>query len=124
MVKRLPVDEEAGGGGGTPEAITTWKAFLHSWIRFFGTPEIVVVDPSNEFRGRFERGLEHFGIYHHVTDRKSPWQNAKTERHGGWLKEKIDAEVAAGSCAPATLEKLGDFVIEPTAAKTLSHMST
>ena len=39
--------------------------------------------------GCFSQGLGTHGTFHHVTDAESPWQNGRTERVGGLLKDLI-----------------------------------
>ena len=62
---------------GTPTSNATWKTFLTTWLSFFYEPEILISDGGPEFDGRFARGLEQHGVFHHVVDSESPWQNAR-----------------------------------------------
>ena len=48
---------------------------------------------------------------------ESPWQNAKSERHGGWLKRRLTQEVESGRCTFDNLEELDEFLAQITAAK-------
>ena len=52
-----------------------------------------------------------------MTVPESPWQNPKSERHGGWIKERLQREVDSGRCAFASLEELDEFLAALTAAK-------
>ena len=88
---RVPIPE--GNRGGTLTSATTWKHFVESWQRYFGLPQVVICDAGNEFKALFERGLELAGVYQHVILPECPWQNGKAERHGGWLKDRLDAEI-------------------------------
>ena len=105
----------AGGGdpsGGNPTAQDTWRTFLRMWIRPHGSPEAMVTDGGMEFRGRFERGLEQHSVLQAVTDIQSPWQNGRVERHGQWIKDRMDLEVASGSSLIENLEDLENLAIE------------
>ena len=70
-----------------------WRVFAETWLRFFHSPEIVITDGGTEFLGEFGRKAESQGIYQHVCDADSPWQNGKAERHGGLLKEVLDKAI-------------------------------
>ncbi len=115
IAQRLPVPE--GHSGAAPAAEMTWRHFLQTWIRFFGPPAMAICDSGNEFKGRFERGCESQGILQHTILPECPWQNSKAERHGGWLKEKLDKEVNSGSCTLTSLLELDEFLTHLTAAK-------
>lgn len=115
IAQRLPVPE--GNVGAAPTSEVTWKHFLQTWIRFFGPPTMIICDSGNEFKGRFERGCESQGMLQQVILPECPWQNSKAERHGGWLKEKLDKEVNAGSCTLTSLAELDEFLTHLTTAK-------
>ena len=67
---------------GSKEPENAWDAFNESWVRIFGCPEIIVVDPGPEFRQLFcEKATGEGGIVL-PTDARAPWQNGKTERAG------------------------------------------
>ena len=102
---------------GTPDSASVWRTFQNSWIRFFFEPEIVVTDDGREFGARFARGLEQHGIFHHVCDRQSPWQNGRCERHGGWIKEKVLQELKAGQGVVQSEADLEEFLIGLATAK-------
>ena len=36
------------GGDQRKTAENVWQTFVHTWVRFFGIPEVVVVDPGLE----------------------------------------------------------------------------
>ena len=110
-----------GNSAGTPTSHLTWKAFLHAWVRFLGAPNMIICDGGSEFKGHFERGLEQLGVLQHVTIPESPWQNSKSERHGGWLKERLQREIDSGRCPFDNAEELDNFLAELTAAKLLSE---
>ena len=115
VAQRIPIPE--GSRGGTPLSQTAWRAFLDSWIRFLGSPTMIITDSGNEFKGRFERGCESMGILQHCTTPECPWENAKAERHGGWLKQKLDKEIMSGQCTMTSLEELDEFLSGLTSAK-------
>ena len=81
--------------GETVDSTTVWDAFLRTWVRYFGPPDLLTTDGGPEFGGRMERGCEQWGVLQHVVDSESPWQNGRAERHGGWVKEKIETELAS-----------------------------
>ena len=72
----------------TPEHVL--EVFSECWLGVFGTPEVVICDQGIEFRASrasFKDRLRERGCVVHIIDVRSPWQNGKTERHGGWWKE-------------------------------------
>ena len=97
---------------GPPESARTWALFAQTWLRFLGPPEMIVTDGGSEFNDRFERGVEQFGIFQHVTDGESPWQNAKPERHGGWAKQRLERELSPGATVVDADEALGLLISE------------
>ena len=111
VVQRLPIP--SGSAGGTP----TWRGFASSWLRFLGAPSLMITDSGSEFKGIFERQCESHAILQHVTIPVQPWKNAFAERHGGWLKEKLDQEINSGRCAFQNLEELDDFLSAITSVK-------
>lgn len=112
---RSPMAE--GTSGGTPTSQTAWNLFLSTWIRYLGAPQLVISDPGNEFRGAFARGLEHMGIMQHLTHPESPWENGRAERHGGWLKERLDKELQSGRGIVQDLSDLDELLSAITSAK-------
>ena len=46
-----------------------------------------------------------------------PHGNAKAERHGGWLKNRLDSEIHSGRCVFSCLEELDEFLASLTATK-------
>ena len=95
--------------GGNPTSEETWMHFLRGWIRPHGAPEVVISDGGMEYRGRFERGLEQFGVMQSVTDQESPWQN-------GRVKDRMEMELSGGSIV-LTLEDLECLAMELVACK-------
>jgi len=82
-----------GPEGRDHSALEVWKAYKRSWVKYFGPPEMLIVDGGTEFRGDFERRLEQSGTYQWVCDADSPWQNGRVERHGGWIQDLMEKEV-------------------------------
>ena len=111
------VAQRIEGTSGNPTASATWKAFVNSWLRFLGPPQMMVTDGGNEFRSVFERGLEQQGVLQHTTAPESPWQNSRAERHGGWLKQKLKQEIESGQLTLSSSEELDDFMAQLLAAK-------
>ena len=82
-----PVGKVRGDGKKTPENV--WNTFVHQWVRIFGIPEIVVVDPGTEFQGYFAEMMSTHGATLLPTDARSPWQNGRTERAGKEWKRQL-----------------------------------
>ena len=61
----------------------------NSWVSAFGTPEIIIADPGGEFEGSFGISCAEHGIALLITDARAPWQNGRTERHGGEWKRQL-----------------------------------
>ena len=75
--------------GGGKEAKDVWNAFVHTWVRVMGVPEIVVCDPGLEFQGYFAEKLAESGTAQLLTDPRAPWQNGRTERAGMEWKKQV-----------------------------------
>ncbi len=88
-----------GDGRKTPENV--WNTFVHVWIRVFGVPELVVVDPGMEFTAHFTEMLSAYGGIALPTDARSPWQNGRTERAGKEWKN-TSSSLAAATSPPRT----------------------
>ena len=115
ITQRLSIPE--GMSGGTPTSQVVWNSFLQTWIGFFGAPTMIICDSGSEFKGMFERGCESIGIMQHVCIPECPWENSKSERHGGWVKQKLDKEISSGRCSFATLLELDEFLNSLTTTK-------
>ena len=96
--------------GGSPNSSETWKLLERIWLRPFGYPETILTDGGSEFKRTFERQAELAGIMHIVSDAHSPWQNGRVERHGGWVKEKLQQELEAGQGLIRTVEELEEMI--------------
>eukprot|EP00435_Cladocopium_sp_Y103_P035246 s245_g9.t1 len=114
MVRPLSGGEPSGGN---PSSEETWKCFLNAWIRPHGAPEVVISDGGMEFKGRFERALEQHSILQSVTDLQSPWQNGRAERHGQWVKDRMDLAVGEGDSVVESLNDLEEIATELVASK-------
>lgn len=75
--------------GGAPNSKDTWKLFNQVWVRPFGLAEVILTDGGGEFRFEFERAAEQHGLMRVVFDARSPWQNGRVERHGGWAQTRV-----------------------------------
>lgn len=104
---------------GNPKSADTWHWMMSSWIRPHGAPEVLVTDGGMEFRGRFERGLEQLSVLHNVTDIQSPWQNGRVERHGQWIKDRVELELASGSSILENLNDLDNLIMELVSCKNI-----
>ena len=68
------------------------NVFMNEWIKHYGPPVLLVMDRGKEFDNfKFQELVGGQGTALHYTDPESPWQNSRTERAGGILKEKIQA---------------------------------
>ena len=63
-----------------------WSAFVRSWLRTFGMPEMIVMDQGREFTGAFAQRAAEYGGLIRTIGARAPWQNGRTERHGGLAK--------------------------------------
>jgi len=104
------VDRLKNYAGGVPSAQETWKLFNQLWIASFGVPETLLCDGGSEFKGFFERSLELHGVLQVISDAASPWQNGRCERHGAWLKEKVEGELQSGQTTVSDAEELTELV--------------
>eukprot|EP00971_Amphidinium_carterae_P350419 6491535-Amphidinium_carterae.1 len=83
-------------------------AFVKGWARHYGVPRRVVVDDGNEFKTAFLVGVSGLGALVTVAGVRAPWQNARTERHGGLLKEQL--ALAAETETPENVNDLDCLV--------------
>jgi len=80
------VSRVGGDGRKTPENV--WNTFVRTWVRIFGMPEVLVLDPGTEFQGYFSEMAASHGCAVLPTDPRAPWQNGRTERAGKeWKKQ-------------------------------------
>ena len=92
------------------------KAYRRYWLRVFGPPARLVSDQGKEFTGaEMSERLETDGTHHEVTPTESPWQNGKTERHGGIIKMMVTK--ARLSINPTNTEELEELIAECCQAK-------
>ena len=85
------------------KASVVGNMFQESWIQYFGSPVTVIVDLGTEFTGTdFQDRCDRNGVFVHFCDSKAPWQNDRTERHGGMMKPII--EKATYEFCPADVE--------------------
>ena len=62
------------------------KLFLENWIRVFGPPQVVVLDPAQTNMGEaLQNTLVLSGTEVRVIPAEAHWQLGKTENHGGWF---------------------------------------
>ena len=64
-----------------------WRKFHQCWVRIFGMPELMVMDQGREFVGSFSKIAAEHGALVKVIGARAPWQQGRTERHGGLAKE-------------------------------------
>ena len=93
-------------GGGPPNARDAWNLFSRLWLQPFGLPETLICDQGSEFKGLFERSLEQVGVFQAVIDGAAPWQNGKTERHGAWIKARLEDEIQSGQTIVQSSQEL------------------
>ncbi|CAE6919208.1 unnamed protein product [Symbiodinium sp. KB8] len=71
----------------TPLAV--WHAFVKSWARVFGFPQMIIVDQGTEFLSDFRDRCSQMGVVLHVIGARAPQQNSRAERHGGLYKAML-----------------------------------
>lgn len=59
-------------------------------MRTFGPPQVLVTHPGKEFSATFQKKAMAFGIVMYQTAARAPWQQGKTERHGGHFKQLFE----------------------------------
>ena len=64
-----------------------WEKFQSTWARTFSIPEVVIVDQGREFSKDFSEKASESGALLRIIGARAPWQQGKTERHGGLAKE-------------------------------------
>ena len=73
------------------KAVTIGRILLECWIKYFGPSVTCIADLGSEFTGsEFQNVCDQNGVFVHYCDAKSPWQNARTERHGDLMKKTIE----------------------------------
>ena len=92
------------------------RAYRRLWLRVPGPPRKIVSDQGLEFVGReFSERLEADGTLHAITGADAPWQNARTERHGGTLKKMISR--ARLDVVPESKDDLEEIISNCVSAK-------
>jgi len=91
QVKRLKGDNRK-------TAENVWNTFTDTWVRVYGCPDVIVLDPGCEFYAYFTEQAQARGITILPIDRESPWQNGRTERAGGLWKSQLS--IAMHKCTP------------------------
>ena len=86
-------------------SVSTRNGFAKMWIKHYGWPELVVTDQGPEFIGHeFTTFIGSGGCLQHYIDSQSPWQQGRTERAGGSLKE--DLRDIINDCAIITKDEI------------------
>ena len=67
-----------------------WLAFQRSWCRTFGSPQILVIDQGTEFQKDFTERASQAGSLIRTIGARAPWQQGRTERHGGIAKGVLE----------------------------------
>ena len=76
------------------------KVFMSEWVKHYGPPVLLIMDRGKEFyNNHFQETIGGMGVGLHYIDAQSPWQNGRTEKAGGVLKEKILATVSETSAS-------------------------
>eukprot|EP00435_Cladocopium_sp_Y103_P050345 s671_g15.t1 len=66
-----------------------WELLWRSWARVFGVPKLIICDGGREFISHFIQQANGHGVAVHQIGAKAPWQQGRTERHGGHFKELL-----------------------------------
>ena len=92
------------------------RCYRRLWVRPFGPPRKLVSDLGREFTGAgFTKRVVADGTIHEFTSAESPWQNARTERHGGIVKTLIAKSRV--DAPPDDLPDLEELVTQCVVAK-------
>ena len=91
------------------------ETLMKVWIQHYGPPVLLVMDRGKEFyNDKLQQSVGGLGVGLHYIDAQSPWQNSRTERAGGILKEKISATAQATS---ASTEEMPLVIAEVVACR-------
>lgn len=63
------------------------EKFYGTWARTFSMPEMILLDQGREFGKDFATKVSEAGCLLKVIGARAPWQQGRTERHGGLAKE-------------------------------------
>ena len=77
---------QMGGLAATAGSESSANIFYDRWLSIFGPCDVVFVDGGPEFRGRFHRLCEMFGIVKEVLPTHAKWKAGLAERHGAVAK--------------------------------------
>jgi hypothetical protein len=91
------------------------EVFMKVWLQHYGPPVLLIMDRGKEFyNDKLQQNIGGLGVGLHYIDAQSPWQNTRTEKAGGILKEKI---LATAQAAAASLEELPMVIAETVACR-------
>ena len=80
------------------------SGLMTCWIQHYGPPVLLIMDRGKEFyNDKLQNTIGGLGVGLHYIDAQSPWQNSRTERAGGILKDKI---LATAQAVAATTEEI------------------
>ena len=83
-------------------------------------PELIVTDQGTEFTGKeFTSYAADHACLHHLIDSQSPWQQGRTERAGGTLKE--DLRKNCQECGLATEDEFDIALAEAVSVRNSHH---
>ena len=69
--------------------------FAEHWVRIFGPPKEVVMDPAPTNMGEpLQAYIESLGGHVHTIAGEAHWQLGRTERHGGWFARVLEKTLA------------------------------
>ena len=92
------------------------RCYRRLWVRPFGPPRKLVSGLGRECTGAaFTKRVASDGTIHEFTSAESPWQNARTERHGGIVKTLIAKSRV--DAPPDDLPDLEELVTQCVVAK-------
>eukprot|EP00971_Amphidinium_carterae_P348057 6490297-Amphidinium_carterae.1 len=72
------------------EAMEVWRAYCVSWRRYFGEPDVLIVDAGTEFQSPFAEFMGQTGVMVHVISQESPWENGACERAHQEIRKQVD----------------------------------
>ena len=91
------------------------EVFMKIWLQHYGRPVRLITDRGKEFYSdKLQQNIGGLGVGLHYIDAQSPWQNTRTEKAGGILKEEI---LATAQATAASLEELPLVIAETVACR-------
>eukprot|EP00435_Cladocopium_sp_Y103_P006671 s1678_g2.t1 len=91
--RRAPKHPQAAAPVKTRQSASVAKKFYRHWVGQYCPPEKITLDQGGEFEKTFNLYMEQLAVPTDVTAAHAGWQLAAGERHGGILRNMVDALV-------------------------------